>query len=67
METETQTRNVNKLTPRISETAALLWKLYIGLTGLQIAVLYALHPVDLAREMTLYGAITHAFLTVSTG
>ncbi|WP_312912798.1 TrkH family potassium uptake protein [Natronosalvus caseinilyticus] len=66
METETQTQDVNKLTPQISETAALLWKLYIGLTGLQVAVLYGLHLVGYAPEMTLYDAIAHAFTTIST-
>jgi len=66
METETQTRDLNKLTPRISETAALLWKIYLGLTGLQIAVLYGLHLVGLAPEMTLFDAVTHAFTTIST-
>ena len=66
METETQTRDVNRLTPRISQTAALLWKIYIGLTGLQIAVLYGLHLAGLAPEMTLYDAVAHAFTTVST-
>ncbi|WP_435348553.1 TrkH family potassium uptake protein [Haloarchaeobius sp. HRN-SO-5] len=66
METETQTRDVNKLTPRISETAALLWKLYIGLTGLQVAVLYGLRLVGYAPEMTLYDAVAHAFTTIST-
>jgi trk system potassium uptake protein TrkH len=66
METETQTRDVQKLTPRISETAGLLWRLYIGLTGLQIAVLYGLHLIGLAPEMTLYDAVAHAFTTVST-
>ncbi|MBV0925170.1 TrkH family potassium uptake protein [Halomicroarcula limicola] len=66
METETQTQDVNKLTPRISETAALLWKLYIGLTGLQVAVLYGLHLLGLAPEMTLYDAVAHAFTTIST-
>jgi len=66
METETQTRDVDKLTPRISETAALLWKIYIGLTALQVGVLYGLHLVGLAPEMTLYDAIAHAFTAVST-
>lgn len=66
MEAETQTRDVNKLTPRISETAALLWKIYVGLTGLQVAVLYGLHRIGLAPEMTLYDAVAHAFTTVST-
>jgi trk system potassium uptake protein TrkH len=66
METETQTQDLNKLTPRISETAALLWKIYIGLTGLQVAALYGLHLVGLAPEMTLYDAVAHAFTTIST-
>ncbi|GAA0196559.1 TrkH family potassium uptake protein [Haladaptatus pallidirubidus] len=66
METETQTQDVNKLTPRISETAALLWKIYIGLTGLQVAVLYGLHLIGVAPEMTLYDAVAHAFTTIST-
>lgn len=66
METETQTQDINKLTPRISETAALLWKLYIGLTGAQVAVLYGLHLLGYAPEMTLYDAVAHAFTTVAT-
>ncbi|WP_338729410.1 TrkH family potassium uptake protein [Haladaptatus sp. DJG-WS-42] len=66
METETQTRDINKLTPRISETAGLLWQLYIGLTGLNIATLYGLHVVGLASEMTFYDAVAHAFTTIST-
>jgi trk system potassium uptake protein TrkH len=66
METETQTRDVNKLTPRISETASLLWKLYLGLTAAQITVLYGLHLVGLAPEMTLYDAVAHTFTTIST-
>lgn len=66
METETQTQDLNKLTPRISETAALLWKLYIGLTALQVVVLYGLNLLGLAPEMTAYDAVAHAFTTVST-
>ena len=66
METETQTRTVNKLTPRISETARLLWRLYLGLTALNVAALYALRLVGLAPSMTAYDALAHAFTTVST-
>jgi trk system potassium uptake protein TrkH len=66
METETRTQDVTKLTPRISETAGLLWRLYVGLTALQVAVLYGLHLVGLAPEMTPYDAVAHAFTTVST-
>lgn len=66
METETQTQDVNKLTPRISETANLLGRLYLVLTGLQVAVLYGLHLAGLAPAMTPYDAVAHAFTTVST-
>ncbi|WP_380678245.1 TrkH family potassium uptake protein [Salinigranum sp. GCM10025319] len=66
METETQTKDLNKLTPRISETARLLGKIYLGLTGLQIAVLYGLRLLGFAPEMTLYDAVAHAFTTIST-
>ncbi len=66
METETQTTSVNKLTPRISETARLLWRLYLGLTALNILTLLALRLAGLAPEMTPYDAVAHAFTTVST-
>jgi len=66
METETQTQDINKLTPRISETAALLWKLYVGLTALMVVVLVGLRVVGLAPEMTVYDAVAHAFTAVST-
>jgi trk system potassium uptake protein TrkH len=66
METETQTRDLNRLTPRISEAARLLWRLYIGLTAAEVAVLYGLHLAGLVPRMTLYDAVAHAFTTVST-
>ncbi|USZ68712.1 TrkH family potassium uptake protein [Halorussus salilacus] len=66
METETQTRDVNKLTPRISETAGILFRIYVGLTLAQVAVLYAFRLVGIAPEMTLYDAVAHAFTTIST-
>ncbi|MDR9380257.1 MAG: TrkH family potassium uptake protein [Natronomonas sp.] len=66
METETRTRNVNKLTPRISETARLIWGLYVGLTALAVVVYYGLHLVDLAPKMGLYNAVAHALTSVST-
>ena len=66
METETRTRNVNKLTPRISQTAQLLWGLYGGLTVLAAAVFYGLHLAGLAPNMTPYNAVAHALTSVST-
>ncbi len=66
METETQTRNVNKLTPRIEETARIIVRLYVVITVAQTAFLYALNAVGLAPHMTLYNAVAHAFTSVST-
>jgi trk system potassium uptake protein TrkH len=66
METETQTRNVNKLTPRIAATARLIWGLYIGLTLLAVAVYYGLHLLNLAPNMGFYNAVAHALTSVST-
>jgi trk system potassium uptake protein TrkH len=66
METETQTRNVNKLTPKISETARLIWGLYVGLTALAAAVYFGLGVTDLAPNMDLYQAVAHALTSVST-
>ena len=66
MESETQTKTVHKLTPRISQTARILGGLYLGLTVLQIVVLYALHLAGLAPNMTLYNAVAHPLSTIST-
>ncbi|GAB6878038.1 TrkH family potassium uptake protein [Halorubrum gandharaense] len=65
MESETQTRDVNKLTPRISETARLIWGLYVGITLSAIAVLFALGAVY-DPQMDLYNAVAHAFTSVAT-
>ena len=66
METETQTRDVNRLTPRIAQTARLLGELYVGLTLLLAGVLYGLHLAGMAPNMGLYNAIAHPLTTVST-
>jgi trk system potassium uptake protein TrkH len=66
METETQTQDVTKLTPRIEGTARLLGSLYLGLTGLLVVVLLALWVAGLAPNMGPYNAVTHALTTVST-
>ncbi|MBU1239711.1 hypothetical protein KKF84_04345, partial [Myxococcota bacterium] len=48
-----------KLTPRLTRTAAILWMVYGGLTLLQIVLL--------APVTGVYQAITHAFATMATG
>ena len=59
--------SINKLTPRIQETARALWRIYllftIGATGLY----YALHLAGFAPNMDLYNAIAHALTTMPTG
>ena len=66
METETQTQDVTKLTPRIEGTARLLGGLYLGLTGGLVLLLLALYAAGLAPNMGPYNAVTHALTTVST-
>ena len=51
----------DKLTPRIRETALLLWSVYVGMTGVQFLMLWA-HP-----SMDWFDAINHAFSTLATG
>jgi trk system potassium uptake protein TrkH len=57
---------VNKLTPKISETAQLIWGLYVGITALAVVVYYGLGLSGLAPNMDLYNAIAHAFTSVAT-
>jgi trk system potassium uptake protein TrkH len=57
---ETPSPVVDKLTPRISDTAKALWKIYIFLTLLQIILL-------LLGGMSLFDAVNHTFATMPTG
>lgn len=50
----------DKLTPRIAETAKILWALYLGLTVACAAALYV-------GGMSAFDAVCHAFSAVSTG
>ena len=67
MEAEAPGPSVQKLTPRIRETAKALWKIYVGFTLLAIAVYYALHLLGLAPNMDFYSAVAHALTTLPTG
>ena len=49
-----------RLQPRITQTAKLLWLVYAGLTATE-AILF------LAGGMSLFDAVTHSFTTLSTG
>lgn len=50
------------LTPRIKETASLLWKIYLAFTVLEIVLLTVVN-----KEMPLFDAVCVTFSTVSTG
>ena len=52
--------SVDKITPRISETAKSLWMLYIILSVLEFILL-------LLGKMSIFDALCHTFSTLSTG
>ncbi|MTI88639.1 MAG: TrkH family potassium uptake protein [Balneolaceae bacterium] len=51
----------DKLTPRVQETAKLLWVVYVAFTAAEFLLLWA-HPA-----MDWFEAINHAFATLATG
>ena len=51
---------VDKLKPRISDTAKTLWKVYLSITLLQVILL-------MAGGMSLFDSVCHAFCTMPTG
>ncbi|MFC5369212.1 TrkH family potassium uptake protein [Salinirubrum litoreum] len=59
--------SLEKLTPRIQETARALWLIYAAFTGLAAAVYYGLHLLGVAPNMGLYNAVAHALTTLPTG
>ncbi|TFH41276.1 MAG: TrkH family potassium uptake protein [Chrysiogenales bacterium] len=51
---------VDKITPRITQTAKILWLFYIGLSALETLLL-------MVGGMDLFDALTHTFGTMATG
>lgn len=51
----------DKLTPRVQETAKLLWGVYVAFTAVEFLLLWA-HPT-----MDWFDALNHAFATLATG
>lgn len=60
MEAEAPGPQVDKFTPRLSDTAKILWLIYLGLTVAQTGLL-------MAGGMDLVDAVCHAFATMATG
>jgi trk system potassium uptake protein TrkH len=67
MDSEAPGPSLQKLTPRIAETARVLWLVYLGFTILMVVLLMLLHLSGVAPNMDLFNAIAHAFTTLPTG
>ena len=67
MKSEAPGPELQKLTPKIAETARALWLIYFGFTLLLIVLLYTLHVAGMAPKMNLYNAVAHGFSTLPTG
>ncbi|WP_415381436.1 TrkH family potassium uptake protein [Halosimplex sp. TS25] len=59
--------SIEKLTPRIQETARALWKIYVGFTVLAALVYFGLDVLGFADNMGVYNAVAHALTTLPTG
>ncbi len=59
--------DLQKLTPKIARTARILWLVYIGFTVLLIGLLYGLHLMGIAPQMSLFNAVSHGLSTLPTG
>jgi Trk-type K+ transport systems, membrane components len=73
IDSETPGPELQKLTPKIVQTARLLWLFYIAFTTLYVALLYGLSVTDnlleanIAPNMDLYNAVAHGLTTLPTG
>jgi trk system potassium uptake protein TrkH len=67
MDAEAPGPGIEKLTPRIAETARALWGAYLGFTVLEAILLYGLHLGGMAPAMDAYNAVAHALTTMPTG
>jgi trk system potassium uptake protein TrkH len=67
MDAEAPGPGIEKLTPRIANTARVLWAVYVGFTLLEMALLYGLHLAGMAPNMGVYNAVAHPLTTMPTG
>ena len=67
MDAEAPGPGIEKLSPRIAETARALWGAYLGFTLLEILLLYGLHLGGMAPNMDAYNAVAHGLTTMPTG
>jgi trk system potassium uptake protein TrkH len=67
MDAEAPGPGIEKLTPRIAETARVLWGVYLGFTLLEAVLLLGLNQAGMAPNMGPYNAVSHALTTLPTG
>ncbi|RYJ13251.1 TrkH family potassium uptake protein [Halogeometricum borinquense] len=67
MDAEAPGPGIEKLTPRIAQTARALWGAYLGFTVLEATLLFGLGVLQIDPNMTLYNAVAHALTTMPTG
>jgi len=67
MESEAPGPELQKLTPKIAETARVLWLVYLFFTLLFVLVMAVLHVAGVAPNMDLFNALAHAFSSLPTG
>ncbi|MFC7212329.1 TrkH family potassium uptake protein [Natronoarchaeum sp. GCM10025321] len=67
MQSEAPGPTLQKLTPKIAETARALWLVYFGFTVLLVVLLYGLSLTGMAPNMDFYNAVAHGFSTMPTG
>ena len=67
LEREAPGPEVEKLTPRIRDTALHLWLVYIGISAVMVLLLWALSLAGTQGSMNLYESTVHMFTAMSTG
>ena len=67
MERESPGPDFDKLVPRIRDTAARLWGLYVGMTAIGIAAFWLSGVTGLEPRMGLYSSVCHSFAALATG
>ncbi|AEN05035.1 cation transporter [halophilic archaeon DL31] len=67
MDAEAPGPGIEKLTPKIAETARVLWGAYLGITLAEIALLYGVHLLGMAPSMDAFNAVAHGLTTMPTG
>jgi len=68
MDAEAPGPGIEKLSPKIAETARVLWGAYLAITVLEILLLYGLDLAGMAGpNMNAYNAVAHGLTTMPTG